>query len=142
METNGSDRQHGQRSPVYIERWTVERLDRDVDLARIESVPMRSEFITAEFANALIKTGVEPGMDRLSHWDLDRARIRRMSRKRLAGELGLRPNEIEALSENMVFWILGDDPDKPPRVIHATRAARETAKDLYREATRREEGRS
>lgn len=142
METKNSSRLPEPSRWSSIERWTVERLDRDLEMARIEVVPMRSEYVTTQLAEALIETGVEVGMDHLSRWSVESARIRRMSIKRLVTELGLRTDERVALSENMVFWILSSAPEERRHVIHATRAAREIARDLYREVARREERRS
>ena len=121
------------RLKASIERWTLERLDRDAGMARIESVPMRSDCLTAELLDALSEKGLEKGMDQLSLWDVVNARIRRMPIGRLSKKLGIRPDEREALSENMVFWVLSPaGARKTEQVFHATRAARETTKDLYR----------
>ncbi len=141
MESNRRDTLPGPARWVSIERWAVERLDREAGLARIEWVPMRPEFISDELATMLIDTGVQVGMDQLSRWDLGRAEIRKMSIRRVVAELGLRRDEGDALSENMVFWVLRGVEKEPHRVVHATRAAREVARDLYREVVRREEGR-
>lgn len=138
METKNSARPPGPSRWSSVERWTVERLDRDAGMARIESVPMRLDRITEELLEALSEKGVEVGMDQLSLWDVSRAQIRPMPIERLAGELGVRPDEMETLSENMVFWVFRGNAKEPERVIHATRAARQISKDLYREVARRE----
>lgn len=137
METTRSSSPPGSLGWSSIERWTVERLDRDAGMARIESVPMRSEY-SGELFGVLLERGVEVGMDRLALWDAGKAQIRPLSIERLVGELGLRPGEEETLSENMVFWVLRSAEGEPDRVVHATQAARQVSKVLYRAAARRE----
>ena len=93
---------------------------------------MRSEYL-GRFTETLLEKGVEIGMDRLKYWDAAKARIDRMETEELVAKLGLRGEEPAALSENMVFWVVEAVAEKARRVIHATRPARETAKDLYKE---------
>jgi len=125
-----------------VERWTVERLDRDAGAARVEVVPIKKEFLTGELLDTLRSKGLEPDMDRLSMWDTGRVRIRRMSVTSLARKLDLRPDEKAILSENMVFWLLRPRKDaKEIAAFHATQAARKTSKELYRKAAYGEGGR-
>lgn len=136
-ETNRA-RQPAARQAL-VERWTVERLDRDAGMVRIESVPIKSDRLSREVLEMLSDKRLEVGMDRLSLWDIGRARILRMSIESLADKLSLRSNEIETLSENMVFWVLHPPSDaETERVFHATRAARQAAKEIYLKVSRRE----
>lgn len=121
-----------------IERWTIDRLDRDARMARIETVPMRSDRLTYELLEALEKKGVQVGMDHVDLWDIENAETVQMSIEELGGQLGVRSNEMETLSENMVFWNLRGELEERNRVLHATQAARQLAKELYREVTRKE----
>ena len=126
-----------------IERWTIERLDLDVGMARIESVPMRSDRVTPELLEILSKTGLKEEMDQLSLWNVKRARTKRMPISRLIRKLNARDSETKALSENMVFWIVRSENMKThERVFHATQAARQLSKELYRKVARREETKS
>ncbi len=138
MKTEDSERTAGTSRWSSIERWAIERVDRDAGMTRIECVPMRSEYV-GSFTDVLLDTGVGAGMDLLSYWDLEHARIRPMPIGEVAAELGLRDHERDTLSENMVFWVVRSAAREPRHVIHATRAARETAKELYSQVTRREE---
>lgn len=120
------------RAAWAIERWAVERVDRDAGMARIESVPMHSSRITAERVKSLEAQGLEKELDHLDLWDVNSIRIRRMSLATLRRILGVRSDEKEVLSENMVFWLMHrGDAKKPEHVFHATIAARKSAKDLY-----------
>ena len=124
-----------------IERWTVERLDWDAGMARIEIVPMQPGNLTNALINRLSQKGLETDIDRLSLWDLERARVKRMTLRNLAGRIGVRSSEIKTLDENMVFWALYPEGDnKAQHILHATRAARKVAKDLYKKVTRNEGG--
>lgn len=128
------------RRKASIERWTLERFDRDTGMVRIESVPMRSDCLTAGLLKTLSAKGIDKGMDQLHLWNGGRARIRRMQIRRLYKKLGLRPKEREALSKNMVFWILKPaDATKSEQVFHATLAAREAAKALYGKVVQKKE---
>jgi hypothetical protein len=112
-------------------------------MVRVESVPMRSDCLSEELIDTLIEKGLEVGMDQLSLWDIGLSRIRRITVGRFAAELGVRPDEKAALSENMVFWILRfTGAKKPERVFHATQPARQIAKDLYYQVAHREGGKS
>lgn len=124
----------GKRAAWAIERWVVERIDRDAGVARVESVPMLPDHVTTGLVKGLKAGGLVKGMDRLKFWDVPNIRIRRMSLVRLREILGVRSDEKEALSENMVFWLMHrGDVKKSEHVFHATVAARECAKDLYAE---------
>jgi hypothetical protein len=141
MKTKRERKVSENRRQDTVERWTIERLDRDAGMVRIETVPMRSEHLTEELVEGLSEQGLAAGMDRLHLWDVSRARTQRMSVGSFAAKLGLRRHEDDTLSENMVFWILRRKGQREPeRVFHATRAAREVTKDLYRQVTRREGG--
>lgn len=142
MQTENGNRPGESSRWSSIERWTVERLDREAGMARIEAVPMRSDSITEELLTALSEEGVKVGMDRLSLWDVGRAQIRPMRISSLMRVLGLRDSEKEALSENMVFWVLRGLEKGSDRVVPATKAARQTAKDFYRLVTRKERRKS
>lgn len=126
-----------------IERWTVERLDWDAGMARIEIVPMQPRHLTDALMKKLSQKGLETGIDSLSLWDLERARVKRMTLRNLKRTIGVRSSEIKKLDENMVFWALYSEGDKKAqRILHATRAARQVSKDLYKMVTRNEGGRS
>ena len=128
---------------VSIERWTVERLDWDAGMARIEIVPMQPRHLTDALMKKLSQKGLETGIDSLSLWDLERARVKRMTLRNLKKTIGVRSSEIKKLDENMVFWALYSEGDKKAqRILHATRAARQVSKDLYKMVTRNEGGRS
>jgi len=115
-----------------IERWAVERLDRESGMARIESTPMRPEKLTDRLMKMLAKKGVEPGEDKISCWNLKKVKIKRLQIKRLARKIGFRDEEIGIIMENQVFWALFSKGEKKPdRVLHATRAARKESKKLY-----------
>ena len=126
-----------------IERWTVERLDWDAGMARIEIVPMQPRHLTDALMKKLSQKGIETGIDNLSLWDLERARVKRMTLRNLKRMIGVRSSEIKTLDENMVFWALYPEGDKKAQhILHATRAARQVSKDLYEKVTRSERGRS
>jgi len=114
-----------------VERWTVERLDKDAGMSRIEVVPMRAEHTTDELLDTLLDKGAVPGMDRLSLWDAGRIRNVPTPIAALAELLDLRRDELAALSENMVFWVVRFRG--AVHIIHATSAARRIIKTLYRE---------
>jgi len=123
-----------------LERWTIERLDRDAGMARIESVPIRPDRLNKELLHRLSERDPDVEMDQLSFWDIPRARIRRMSIDDVAAKIGVLPDEKDALSENMVFYILRRGRvKKPEQAYHATYVARQTTKQLYSKVTRREE---
>jgi hypothetical protein len=119
-----------------VERWAVERLDRDADMVRIEAVPMRPDKITRTLLGSLAKRGPQESMDNLSLWDVRKAKLKGMKLQTLVRKLGLRKEEEEKLSENMVFWVIRDEKAKNEQVYHATPVARKASKDLYHKVTR------
>ncbi|MEJ2720575.1 MAG: hypothetical protein P8181_05470 [bacterium] len=124
-----------------LERWTVDRLDEDAGMARIEAVPIRPEKLTDELLDTLSEKGLEIGLDDLTLWDANRARIERVRVNQLETKLNLRSGEKKTLSENMVFWVVRPvGAEKKEHVYHATRAARKIAKDYYQKVYRREGG--
>ena len=126
-------------SAVSVERWAVERLDRDADMVRIEVVPMRPDKVTQSLLGQLAGKGLLEGMDDLSLWDARKARIKGMKTSTLVRKLGFRKDEREKLSENMVFWVIrSGEKGKADQVFHATPAARKTSADLYHKVTRTE----
>jgi hypothetical protein len=121
-----------------IERWALERIDQDAGAVRIEVVPMVSDRITSAYVNSLVKEGLKEGMDAIEIWDTDATEIRHMKLKQLFALLGVRSDEKDAVSENMVFWILHKgNAMKPEHVLHATVAARESIKAEYEEVAGR-----
>jgi predicted metalloprotease len=121
-----------------LSRWTIDRLDRDAGMARIEKVPMLRIKQNVKHLEKIALKGTEPELDELEYWDVQARTIERLPISRLYKKLGLREDERETLSENMVFWVL--DPDirkKEPVVYHSTRSARSLSKTLYRQVTGR-----
>ncbi len=117
---------------VSIERWTVERLDHDAGLARVETVPMKTEYVTQAFLDHLVQEGLAGEMEDLSLWEVNSLRMLRLPIRRLLGTLGMRPEEAETLSENMVFWMIVPGRGKTPvSIYHATGLARKVSNDLY-----------
>ena len=124
---------------VAVERWAVERLDRDADMARIEAVPMRPDKVTPTLLGSLAKKGLLEDMDELSLWDARKAKLNGMKISTLVSKLGFREKEKERLSENMVFWVIrSGEKGKADQVFHATPAARKTSGDLYHKVTKTE----
>lgn len=133
-------KQETRRRPLAgLSRWTIDRLDRDAGMARIEKVPLRRGRNDEKALEAFAAREAEPGLDRLDDWDLEGASMERLPIARLCDELGLRGDEREALSENMVFWVLLSPGlrGEPPAVYHATRPARSLSKTLYSKVTGR-----
>jgi hypothetical protein len=104
MKKNEKTKQEEVRQRLSIERWTVERLDPDAGMVRIESVPMRSEFLTQKFLAEVSKEDFEPGEDDLSFWDTGRAKIRRISINRF-----VKRSEPEQLKRKLSqkIWFFG-----------------------------------
>lgn len=125
---------------VSIERWTIDRLDRESNTARIERVPLNPEF-KSEFTK-LINAKKLPRFDNLSWWKTDKYKVKILSIRSLTRKLQLKDDE--KLSENMVFWLIGDLSGKTPsRVIHATHMARELTKEIYKKLSdSRKEGKN
>ena len=107
-------------------------------MARLEIVMMKPDCVTADLLETLSRQGVAKGIDQLSLWDTSRVRILRLPFQRLAKRLAIRADEMETLSENMVFWVLRSIADEPDRVIHATQAARQIVRVYYQMLTRTE----
>jgi hypothetical protein len=132
MSVQTKDKRTDREHKALIERWTVERLDHDAGMARIEAVPMRSKHVTPALLDHLAQEGLDGGMDDLSLWEVDSIRTLRMPIRRLSNTLGLRSEEEETLSENMVFWVIVPGRGKKPtRVFHATSLSRKVSNDLY-----------
>jgi hypothetical protein len=127
--------------PPVLERWTIERLDRDAGMARVEKVPMVKSRMTMDMLDTLATSGVTPGMDNIRFWDVKRLRIQRMPAVKLASLFGARDDEKDTLSENMVFWVVRT-PGRgaPEQIYHATRAARDSVKHLYRQVVKHQGG--
>jgi len=108
-----------------IERWTIDRLDRETNTVRIEKVPLNPEF------ESVFRKGIEvkklPKQDNLSWWKTDKYKVQILSIKSLANQLQLKDDD--KLNENMVFWMVGRK--KNVKVIHATQMARELTKSIY-----------
>gem|GEM_PF-3829302 len=99
---------------------------------------MVSDRVTSAYVGSLVKEGLKEGMDTLEIWDTDATEIRHMKLKQLFALLGVRSDEKDAVSENMVFWILHKgNAMKPEHVLHATVAARESTKAEYEEVAGR-----
>lgn len=123
-----------------VERWTVERLDRDAGMVRIEAVPMRPDKVTQVLLDALADRGLLESMDDLTLWEARKAKMKPMRLATLVRKLALRKKEEEKLSENMVFWVIRDEKAKKEQVFHATPSARKASKDLYHKVARTEGG--
>lgn len=137
MKNAGRSERRPREGPTSVERWTIERIDRDAGMVRVESVPMLSDRITGELLDSLAERGPREGADHLELWDDRRVSVRRISIKMLIKRLGLRVDEEDRLSENMVFWVVRrTDKAGYERVFHATQAARQMAKELYKRVAR------
>jgi hypothetical protein len=120
---------------VTIERWTIERFDQDAGMARIEIVPIHPEYQADLLKRLKAKKGLVAGIDNLSCWNVQRARVRRMTIRGLAKKIFGAARQRE-LSENMVFWaFIPKNRKKSSRVLHATRAARKLSKQVYASVT-------
>lgn len=129
------------KNNYLIERWTIDRLDRDSGMTRIVCVPIKKEYLNENKIKKLLEIGNEDSGDQLKLWDLRKSQIKKMKISKLEKKLNLRDKETKIVSENMVFWILPSlDPDKPVKVFHKTGAARQLAKNLYERVLRNEGG--
>lgn len=127
-------------NPPRIERWTIDRLDRETKIARIEVVPMLSEETPIGLMNIVSETGLEINVDDLSRWDLAHVHFIHISIKKLTEKLGIQQDEAEVLSENMVFWVIfRQNLVEPDSIFHATPAARKIAKNLYHDVLKTRE---
>jgi hypothetical protein len=129
-------------SSLSLERWTIERLDRDAGMARIETVPARSGPESEKLKETLIKQNSTLEMDPLSVWDARRLQSKSMLIARLRKILKVSSSKGESLAENMVFYILHRGKAvKPEHVYHVTQAARATAKQLHENVSNYKEAR-
>ena len=102
-------------------------------------MPMKSEKLTGRFVERLLNEGLAAEMDKLSLWNIKRARIQRLNIRSLLRKIGFRADEKEMLSENMVFWaVLPSGKRTPESLFHATRAARLLSKKIYSKVNMRE----
>ena len=74
MIVSSKVKQADRASHVSIERWTIERLDRDAGMARIETAPMLGKHVTQKLIDRLLAKGLEAGVDKLSLWDASRVK--------------------------------------------------------------------
>jgi hypothetical protein len=106
------------------QRWTLERIDADADVARIEIVRPRREYDTKEFAERLAASAEE----NLEWWDVEKAKTALGSLNWLRSSLRL--EKQQPIAEGMVFWVVKKG-NRVTKVIHATQAARELSKRMY-----------
>lgn len=111
-----------------LERWTIEKVDEEAGVVRIERVKMHGKLYEEKFKNKLSKSAGS-GSDNLSLWDISTDLSVTMPLEKLRKKLAMRKNE--AIWENMVFWILIKGEDSVMQVYPATQAARELVRDLY-----------
>ncbi|MEE9542922.1 MAG: hypothetical protein V3V95_03980 [Thermodesulfobacteriota bacterium] len=132
------------RNRQSIERWTIERLDEETGSLRVETVPMKEEFLDYNMDCLLgtdLRSGVTVGMDYLALWDTVLRKTRSMKVGSLVKLLKLKAKEKKILSENMVFWVVIKAGGKEPLyVYHATQAAREAAKNIYNKVVSSQKG--
>ncbi len=117
-----------------IERWTIDRLDRDAGVARLEKVPLAKEF-SDEFVS-MIAAKADITTERLEWWDSSQTTVEYISIAELKDFLTLETDVT--LNENMVFWILKIGSELT--IIHATNQARSLAGELYRKVMGLESG--
>jgi hypothetical protein len=110
-------------------RWTLDRIDADADVVRVEIVPARSEYDTKGFAEELAASAEEI----LGWWDVEKAKTGFGSVNWLRSNLLL--DKKQPLAEGMVFWVVKKG-NRVTKVIHATQAARELSKQMYGRLTR------
>lgn len=111
-----------------VERITVERFDVEADTVRLEIVPLAKK-LTLEFFE---KNILPVNTDNLDWWDTQHRANEILSAQAAKTKLSLKPQE--PLTENMVFWALSQD-GKYTKIYHATQAARNLAKELYKSIT-------
>ena len=98
---------------VVLERWTVDRLDRDSGMARVEAVRMRANRLTDKLLKQLSSKGLEVELEDLSFWNTRSIKFRKMEIAALESRLGFKSEEEKkTLSENMVFWVINPDAVK------------------------------
>jgi hypothetical protein len=113
-----------------LERWTVDRIDEEVGVVRIERVRMPQEVLgkvikDSEVASSLFEK------DDLDLWKDGAETSEAMTRDVFLKRLSLELKDKEALAENMVFLVLMDTKGKVLAVYHVTQAARELSRELY-----------
>jgi len=119
---------------TIVQRWVVDRLDYESDFARVEIALLSEEFDSERFLKSLTKK--IPQSEKLSWWNLNEISTKTLSIGRLRKQLSLQKSA--PLSGNMVFWVVTKSkPRKIIRVYHATAAARELAKTLYKSVAER-----
>lgn len=111
-----------------LERWTIEKVDEEAGVVRIERVKMYRKLYEEQFKDKLSKSAGS-GPDNLSLWDISTDLSITMPIEKLRKKLAMRKNE--AIWENMVFWVLIKGEDSVMQVYPATQAARELVRDLY-----------
>lgn len=122
-----------------IERWTIERIDRDSKWVRVESVPIKREKLNESLLKRLSKKGLEEGMDSFDMWDIGGKSTQGMATEKLDALLQVKDKEKEAVSENMVFWVVRpENENQDVKVFHASLAARKAASDIYKKVAFRE----
>lgn len=104
-------------------RYTVERLDIEDNIIRLEQVPLAKEIEVKYFLDRIAKEEKEE----LEWWDTKLTKSRVFSIDECRKFLRL---ESQELVENMVFWILLKGR-KVKQVIHATQATRKLSTELY-----------
>ena len=111
------------------QRWTLDRIDLDAEVVRVEIAPLRKEFDANGFAERL-ETSAE---EILEWWDVEKAKTEFGSLKWIRSRLQLKGDRT--LAEGMVFWVVKRG-NKIMKVIHATQAARNLSKRMYSRLTR------
>ncbi len=112
-------------TPAIIERITVERYDMEADTVRLEVVPLSKTYNLEFFEKNILTVNV----DNLVWWDTQNRDNEILSSKDARNKLSLKAED--PLTENMVFWAVSQD-GKYQKIYHATQAARNLAKDLYK----------
>jgi len=116
-----------------VKRLTIERLDQEEGVVRVEQVPLSGKYSTAQF----IKELAQKEKEELDWWDIDHEETITDEIEAFSEKLGLR-KEDEKLEENMVFWKV-ELPGKKTQIFHATQPARELSRNLYTKLTERQE---
>lgn len=120
-----------------IERWAIEKIDDEAKVVRIERVKMYQKQYKELFKDKLSKRAASESDD-LSLWDISTELTITIPLEKLRRKLSLRKDE--ALSENMVFWVLLEGQDSVKQVYHATQAARGLTQKLYKKVSGIEPG--
>ena len=112
-----------------LERWTVDRIDEEAGVVRLEKVRMPQRVL-----ERVVKDKVAGGLfekDDLELWKEGDERSEAMTRDGFLKRLGLKLMDKETLAENMVFLVLMSVKGKVLAVYHVTQAARELSRELY-----------